>query len=834
LVNGTQSRASREQAAQKKAAELQKKRLAASRRAQLKVEIRRAQEGKTSSEQGKQFAQRISSLKKRFTTGSTQQPARINEEAQDRDTALGVRENLGIVDAAAESGRVDRQTQREEAAIQAEKQARLSRGVPSFISQSKPIGPNVFGEGGSFQQAEEKVAKVSRIVVPEVEAKGPVTGFISGVSEQFREKPLTTAGLFGIGFATRKLPTGVISSTPARITTTSLGAAFVVDTGQEVLNAPTFTEKGQVLGGAGAQLLALGGGSFVGGKVPNVFVGERISIPTAAGPIKSTTIGVQAGSRGFPLLTKTAQSKLPRFGAGKVIEPIPLTEVQGNIAAPVTTAGLKVLNKQLALSNAEGVRLNEIVTSTRLGKSEVGGSAKNFIAEIEGIKNPAKFTRVVEKFSKKRKGKVFGSAVTLRLAKEFQVRPQDLDIEFKTQTIKQLTKDVPVLVKELRSIGEEVRISEKSPLNVESVITGEKILEFKAKDQFKLEEPAPKGGLGFLLSDKAVKFGKTKSTTIGEQFKRKGIASAFFRGADPKAPKGFEGPGIFPKGPRTKDIGDFILTGKGIASRKTSSVRPFRRSRGKKLEQSINKLQETFTQEQQQTINELISSRKLVSTEPLDFKPKFQNVAQDVAVNAFGKPLFVSPSRNVVDAGTGLLLTLPPLKPSKSSAKDPAKSTTPFSSVISRVISPSPRRSRSPDRIKSPSILSPIKSSSILSPPRSPPFLSPPGSPPSKSPPRSPPSLSPPRSPPSKSPPSLPPSIIPPLIGPPISPPTLFRQPRVKKKKKPTKRTGQRKFKFQPSITAKEFRIFSTKIPARLTGLEDRPIIRRRKRKKNS
>ena len=362
-----------------------------------------------------------------------------------------------------------------------------------------------------------------------------------------------------------------------------------------------------------------------------------LSSPTQISTVKKiTTIGIETPTRGLNIASKVkgvSEVKLS-IGKPKLSPKIPLSDLQSAIPAPKLAIETKALVNVLDLTPAEITRVKSLQSAGRILRKEKGLKVKDVIFATESFKDPIKASKLIEKQLAPEKAVIFGSGLTapatrvkffglVKGEKTAGVLPKgfgsftassDIDVFFPKLTMAEIQPKVSKLAMGLQEFGEDIRVSTKSA-NVLEDLKGQKVAEFKSGiDQELLpgESPAPAGGLGFKFPDikagqlgKTTRFGKFNAITIGEQFTRKEVASAFFRPADvgSSTPKAFQGAGVFPIGRRTKDISGALITGRGIVARRRSSVfRPFTEPGSIKAEGSLNKFLGTFTSEQQADI----------------------------------------------------------------------------------------------------------------------------------------------------------------------------------------------------------------------------------------
>lgn len=590
--------------------------------------------------------------------------------------------------------------------------------------------------GSTFTKGVELFRPLPSDSIPKVVGKGLLFGAGTFVAEPFLKKPVQAAATTAVGLKVFSL----LGRLGTPVIVGSIGLETVkAPRGERIATAATAA-------GAVAPFIAAGGLIKTAPLIPKIRL-VTTRIPTEEGVIIRRGFGAEVGSRSILFAPERSKIELETLS-----KPVP---------APVSSLETKLLMRSLALTPSETTRVESVIGSVRILKKDPGLKVKDVVFQIKEFQKPTSTSKIIEKFSRKNKGVIFGTATTLQLPTGFRVIPGDVDINFPTKTVAQLKPRVAKLAEQLNLKGENVRVSEDNPLNIESVRTGEKVIEIKSGiDQTSIagEEPAPVGGLGFLLSERTVPFGKTRATPAGEQLKRKGIASIFFTSE-----------GVLPKPKRDpKDISGFILSGKGLADIRSRSLSPLTRIGGRKAEKEIDTFFETFDKPKQAEIKADIRER-LISREKIRFiiPPKSDpfKLIREIPTSSL-TPLLTP--RTIISTGSvGIQRSRSTRKeqlPKEVISPVPQRSPTRKLSPVITGLSPSRRGSPkigSPIELRSPTIISPPLtpiSPTILSPPpsKTPPSRSPPRSPPSRSPPRSPPSLSPPFSPPSKSPPFIP------------------------------------------------------------------------------
>lgn len=403
-----------------------------------------------------------------------------------------------------------------------------------------------------------------------------------------------------------------------------------------------------------------------------------------------------------------------------------MTEGKVRLFAPKTAIGTKALSQQLGLSKSGKTRIGYTQKIIRRTKFEKGIPVKEAFFDVEGLKYPKKSSKVIEKIAGK-EGKIFGSAVEQRLPKGYRRKIGDVDVFFEGLSEKQIASRVSKGAKELKLLGENVRVSPSNPLVIEikpkvKGTQGIKIFEAKAgvsPSLYSGSEIAPTGALGFEFPNikggqigKTVKLGKTKSITIGEQVTRKGAGTSMFRGktTSVKTPKEFSAGGLLPKGTRFKDLPDFVRESRGIAKIQISSKNPIKRLVGKSTKTKIEGFMGTFTTKQRKVIETRIAKDigKPISI-PLSKSPSISSI------NIKSPSLVVKTESPSIS--TSFVKSPSPIISKTKSVSPIIKSPSPVSpKFISPSISPKPIRKRgyipsykpASPRTKSPLIKSPI------------------------------------------------------------------------------------------------------------------------------
>ncbi|KKN07991.1 hypothetical protein LCGC14_1061350, partial [marine sediment metagenome] len=447
------------------------------------------------------------------------------------------------------------------------------------------------------------------------------------------------------------------------------------------------------------------------------------------------------------------------LGTPKPKQTIPLEQLTGAVAAPRTGVGTKVLAEILKTTKGEKQRIAATQAIIRQLKDDRGLTVDEAAFLLKQFREPLKATQALERVVRKQDGILFGSATVQQLPEQFRLQPGDIDLFFPFKTEKTLIKKVaPKIKKALEKAGEEVQISE-SGLEIQTK-DGEKIIELKAGQGEITTEIAPPGGLGFDLDIKTtVPFGKKaltlkgikglRATKAGEQLKRKGIASAFFRPEDieAKGPEAFFGAGVLPKAGRFKDLPGFIQQARGLIAIRKAQLEAkgidifdqkfpifLQKEKIKSIdtEMQLKRFIDTFSKEQKGAIDDFIDENRLKGIEQeVKFqigkekpKPKERIVSPGLGPAIPSPPAVVSLQRDLISKGA-VSPTIPsPPAVSKISKFDISKSfisptgKSPVSSFLSRfgISKPSPIS----DSIISPSISISVSPSPQEEPPPTP------------------------------------------------------------------------------------------------------------------
>ena len=329
---------------------------------------------------------------------------------------------------------------------------------------------------------------------------------------------------------------------------------------------------------------------------------------------------------------------------GALNQPVAFGELGGSQTQPVTATGGEVIRGGLIdYSPAEITRVESNVRlSYHLG-TEKGQPVKEFIVNIEGVKDPTATTKAVEAFVGE-EGVIYGSLVSKELPGEttgpyslsylkdvrtggnvkvsqFQnVKQGDVDIIFPDLTVAEIKPRVAELTKQLQTQGENVEVS---PTGKGTIIqfkdtapgVDNKFLEVKSGiDQAEagLADEAPAAYLGIEFPDfhkgqvaKTVPFGKTRAITAGEQLQRKGAGATIMSSGQPGETPSFSEPGVLGKqgNPRgLKDTAGAVQQAAGIIQIKEGSINPLERVKAVRGKRDLANFLESYTPEQQTDI----------------------------------------------------------------------------------------------------------------------------------------------------------------------------------------------------------------------------------------
>ena len=455
---------------------------------------------------------------------------------------------------------------------------------------------------------------------------------------------------------------------------------------------------------------------------------------------------------------------------GALEQPIPFTELSGSTAQPITSSGGTVIRGILDYTPEEVTRVQSNVDVSYLLGSEKGLPVKDFIVNIEGVKNAPVVSRAVGTFVGK-EGIIYGSLVTKQLEgatgepfkinyltdpttnkplvlSQFQnVKQGDIDVIFPDKTVAEIKPELEIFAKKLQTLGEDIEVSPRNDNVLQFKSTGEKFLEAKSgidQDTLGLDDEAPAGYLGIKFPDfkkgqspSIVPFGETRAIKIGEQLQRKGAGSTIMSPGEGGETQSFSQPGILGKqgNPRgLKDTAGFVQTATGIISIK-SGKGVISKIKAKIAEKQLGKFFESYTPEQKKDI--ILKVKETTGTE--DIKVKLQTKINQEAessspsIGSFVSSNVYSPSF-VTASGSVSSLNIPStsgfstsssksLSISKSPSKlsSTSKSPSPSTSGRSSYTSPSPSDSPSvsydfkPSNYTS-SYTSPSPSSSYTSP----------------------------------------------------------------------------------------------------------------------
>lgn len=452
-----------------------------------------------------------------------------------------------------------------------------------------------------------------------LEAVGFVGGFTTALAS-FR------IGEFGGGLI-RKIPVvGRATTFVGRVAVSPPAIAFfTLQAGKEFIAAPDKARAGALL----LRDIALFGGAIKGlgvkpFKLP--ITTEKVKIPTTGKigeaevliggekvradiigekDVSFRTVGIEVGTRGIPLVTRTPEGF--KIGIPKITEKIPIRELTRPIAQPETPAAGRVLLEILEVTPAERARVGFAVGASRILGRDIGLKPKQIVFPVEKLRRPAEAGALIESFVVEEGGVFFGSIITQRLPQGLVSKKiGDVDIFIEKLGVGDIQPRLEALTKSLRGVGERVKFEpEKLAIVFEE---GGKLLEVKSGvDQLSLglDDVAPSRFLGFDVAEtKGVRFGKAEGITAGQQFLRKGAGALIISPPAPAEFPSFEAGGIIGKivsenARGTKDIAGFLQTGLGLIELRKGQVNPLSKFKAGLAEKELKGFFESFSKEQQ-------------------------------------------------------------------------------------------------------------------------------------------------------------------------------------------------------------------------------------------
>lgn len=334
-----------------------------------------------------------------------------------------------------------------------------------------------------------------------------------------------------------------------------------------------------------------------------------------------------------------------------------LTDTKG-VPQPEQAVSYTVFNKLLKETPAE--RNRTLMLLPEIGKRlqyETGLPVKEYVINIEGVKNPKKVTALVEELRKENPDSVlFGSLITKQLSDKgtfklagekitegFQnIKQGDIDMMFSKQRVEEITPKLETFAKKLQAIGEDIEVSPQGT-NVlqfsKGKTKGNKFFEAKSglnQETLGLDDTAPSGIGGFSFANiksggkpRNVKFGAGQAITAGEQTMRK-LAGALIVSSGKAAGEtvSFSEAGILgrqgnPRG--LKDTAGAIQQIKGIAQIKQNRFNPFEKKKGRELDTLGDELYKGYTKPQQADIKakllDIIGTKEAPLKIPLSSAP---------------------------------------------------------------------------------------------------------------------------------------------------------------------------------------------------------------------
>jgi hypothetical protein len=272
---------------------------------------------------------------------------------------------------------------------------------------------------------------------------------------------------------------------------------------------------------------------------------EKVKIPTAKGEkVIYKGIYARSGSRAWPLIGKTEKGwslgtpKISLEGA-KFKGFVP----ESPLETKIITENLKQIYPEIEVEKVKSalgvMRITEHQPSAFV--------QKEFIKQTKTLSE--KGVKKVLEFAKKEKAQVYGS-FGARAQMPSGRTPADIDVQL-SYDMEKAMKKAKQLVKELKAVGENVRISPKSPLLIEAKVGGKW---HHAVDIHSFEEalgyPYASGrAFGLELGQRPIKIEKIRIMRLSEHGIRKGASSITLR-------EGY----VAPEPHRFKDIPDFIKT----------------------------------------------------------------------------------------------------------------------------------------------------------------------------------------------------------------------------------------------------------------------------------
>jgi hypothetical protein len=557
---------------------------------------------------------------------------------------------------------------------------------------------------------------------------------------------------------------------------------------------------------AGQQLGGYGVSKVVGAAAkasPVKFEFESTTVPTkGGGSVKVSEVGVKAGPYGYPLFTKTtvnpavqnlgtgefltgaAKANAPmstpytQYGIGKpnLAQKITPAELGGSVAQPVTASGGKAVQGVIDLTAAETTRLQSNVNVAYLLGKEKGLPVKEFVVNIERVKNPKASSKIIEAYSGE-EGTLFGSLTTKQLPnkpstlsylnyvddtgkpvtlKSFQnLKQGDVDLIFPTKTVEQIRGDLPGVVQKFNKAGESVEVSPGTNI-IQFKGTTNKFIEVKSginQETLGLGDEAPAGYLGIKFPDfkkgqapSNVPFGETYAIRAGEQLQRKGAGASIFSPGDAGETPAFSQPGVLGKqgNPRgLKDTAGFVQQSAGIIEIRSSSLNPLKRASAEVAKGELNKFLSSYTPAQQADIIAKVKgttgSIELTKAVDTNIVPNFGagkalQAAEGEALAASAaerspylfkvtreEPSLFSTKPSSTSPSTSSPVSSPSLFSTKPSSTSPSTSSPVSSpSIFSTSPAGSPGSKTVIDFSPSPSATSPVKSPSLVLSPTSP------------------------------------------------------------------------------------------------------------------
>ena len=497
--------------------------------------------------------------------------------------------------------------------------SKLSEDTPTLTEQETKVPVEVKAE--PKQEPEQKTLEPEKTKIsldPRVgtltmaERPKTITEKLRRFAEEKEQQTIKTKGFekqaaafaaFGLGGLAEISAT--LGGIKTLITKPKETSKAIVTAGKKVIAEPgkAITETGAKIGealrtrpastlgrAAGGVAIGVGAGKIIS-KAPTPKVKlETFKLPLAEGETQLFKgVSVELGKKAQPVVG-VGKGKL-KIGTPAIEE---VTKISSKGFTPQTATETRIFRESLKkFLPEEAERLSKAISIAEKTEKVKVKAFKKLTRNIKSL-SPEGVEEVI-RLAREKKGKVFGSFPT-----ESQLpgarTPGDIDLDLplgEAETISE-TKE---LVKRLRSVGEDVRISKETPTLIEAKVAPGKYVH--AVDIKSIDAPSIAGtptqekAFGFTLTQKPTKIEDVLATPLSEQGLRKTSATFIF-GEKPAAPKGSqiglffetEAPTFRPKAHRIKDVPDYFSTQEFLISKKI-----FGKS---KLRKQLTSLKETF------------------------------------------------------------------------------------------------------------------------------------------------------------------------------------------------------------------------------------------------